>query len=96
MHLGLDKLKFTTNFDRCAILNVLNCLTENFMPLWYELISTQKMTETADILFPIYGLLYIQIFYLRSHSGLSILRMWVRVQVTAPFFIIIITVRFQH
>ena len=33
MHLGLDKLKFTTNFDRCAILNVLNCLTENFMPL---------------------------------------------------------------
>ena len=44
------------------------------------------MTETADILFPIYGLLYIQIFYLRSHGGLSILRMWVRVQVTAPFF----------
>ena len=36
MYLGLDniiKLKFTTNFDRCAILNVLNCLTENFMPL---------------------------------------------------------------
>ena len=33
MHLGLDniiKLKFTTNFDRCAILNVLNCLTKNF------------------------------------------------------------------
>ena len=30
MHLGLDniiKLKFTTNSDRCAILNVLNCLT---------------------------------------------------------------------
>ena len=30
MHLGLDstiKLKFTTNFDRCAILNVLNRLT---------------------------------------------------------------------
>ena len=54
------------------------------------------MTETADILFPIYGLLYIQIFYLRSHGGLSILRMWVRVQVTAPIFIIIITVRFQH
>ena len=28
MHLGLDsiiKLKFTTKFDRCAILNVLNC-----------------------------------------------------------------------
>ena len=33
MHLGLGniiKLKFTTNFDRCAILNVLNCLTKNF------------------------------------------------------------------
>ena len=32
MHLGLDdiiKIKFTTNFDRCAILNVLNCLTKN-------------------------------------------------------------------
>ena len=31
MHLGLDniiKLKFTTKFDRCAIL--LNCLTKNF------------------------------------------------------------------
>ena len=36
IHLGLDniiKLKFTTNFDRCAILNVLNCLTKNFEPL---------------------------------------------------------------
>ena len=35
MYLGLDnitKLKFTTNFDRCAILNVLNCLTKNFEP----------------------------------------------------------------
>ena len=33
MYLGLDiiiKLKFTTNFDRCAILNVLNYLTKNF------------------------------------------------------------------
>ena len=33
MHLCLDniiKLKFTTNFDRCVILNVLNCLTKNF------------------------------------------------------------------
>ena len=33
MHLGLDniiKLKFTTNSDRCAILNILNCLTKNF------------------------------------------------------------------
>ena len=34
-YLGLDnmiKLKITTNFDRCAILNVLNCLTKNFEP----------------------------------------------------------------
>ena len=33
MYLGLDitiKLKFTTNFDRCAVLNVLTCLTKNF------------------------------------------------------------------
>ena len=33
MHLGLDiiiKIKFTTIFDRCAILNVLNYLTKNF------------------------------------------------------------------
>ena len=33
MYLGLDiiiKLKFTTIFDRCAILNVLNHLTTNF------------------------------------------------------------------
>ena len=33
MYLGLDiiiKLKFTTNFDRYAILNVLNYLTKNF------------------------------------------------------------------
>ena len=33
LYLGLDiiiKLKFTTNFDRCMILNVLNCLTNNF------------------------------------------------------------------
>ena len=33
MYLGLDiiiKLKFTTNFDRCAILHVLNYLTKNF------------------------------------------------------------------
>ena len=33
MYLGLDiisKLKFTTNFDRCAILDVLNYLTKNF------------------------------------------------------------------
>ena len=37
MHLGLDniinKLKFTINFGRCAILNVLNCLAINFEPL---------------------------------------------------------------
>ena len=34
MYLGLDiiiKLKFTTNIDRCAILNVLNYLTKNFV-----------------------------------------------------------------
>ena len=33
MYLGLDiiiNLKFTTNFDRCAILNVLNYLSKNF------------------------------------------------------------------
>ena len=33
MYLGLDiiiNLKFTTIFDRCAILNVLNYLTKNF------------------------------------------------------------------
>ena len=33
MYLGLDiiiTLKFTTNFDRCARLNILNCLTKNF------------------------------------------------------------------
>ena len=33
VYLGLDiiiKLKFTTDFDRCAILNVLNYLTKNF------------------------------------------------------------------
>ena len=33
IYLGLDiiiKIKFTTFFDRCAILNVLNYLTKNF------------------------------------------------------------------
>ena len=33
MYLGLDiiiKIKFTTDFDRCAILNVRNYLTKNF------------------------------------------------------------------
>ena len=36
MYLGLEiiiKLKFTTIFDNCAILNVLNYLTENFESL---------------------------------------------------------------
>ena len=36
MYLGSDiiiKLKFTTNFDICAILNILNCLTKSFEPL---------------------------------------------------------------
>ena len=35
MYLGLNiiiKLKFTTKFDSCAILNVLNSLTKNFEP----------------------------------------------------------------
>ena len=35
MYLGLDiiiKLKFTTDFDRCAILSVLNYLTKNRSP----------------------------------------------------------------
>ena len=35
MHLDLDniiKLNFTTNLNKCAILNVLNCLTKNFEP----------------------------------------------------------------
>ena len=35
MYLGLDiiiQLKSTTNFDICAILNVLNCLTKSFEP----------------------------------------------------------------
>ena len=35
VHLGLDNittLKLTRNFDRCAILNVLNRLTKNFEP----------------------------------------------------------------
>ena len=35
MYLDLNsivKLKFTTNYDRCAMLNVLNCLAKNFEP----------------------------------------------------------------
>ena len=69
MHLGSDniiKLKFTTNFDRCAILNLLNCLTENIKPWWaysYLEISMQTVTETADILLSIYHWLHIQIIY---------------------------------
>ena len=27
---NIIQIKFTTNFDRCAIINVLNCLTKNF------------------------------------------------------------------
>ena len=33
------------------------------MSLLINKISTQRTTETADILFPIYDLLHIQIFY---------------------------------
>ena len=33
------------------------------MSLLINKISTQTMTETADILFPVYDLLHIQIFY---------------------------------
>ena len=56
------------------------------------------MKETADILFPIYDLCP---WRSGSHGGLSILRMWVRVQVTESFFNVfffsfIITVRFQY
>ena len=29
---NLIKLEITTNFDRCAISNILNCLTKNFEP----------------------------------------------------------------
>ena len=42
MHLGLDniiKIKFTINFDRCAILNVLNCLSKNFLGVTSLLIT---------------------------------------------------------
>ena len=72
MHLDSDniiKLKFTINFDRCAILNVLNCLTKNLSLneiihyLFITKISMLTVTETADILFPVYDLLHIQIFY---------------------------------
>ena len=46
VHLGLDniiKLKFTTSFDRCEILNVLNYLNKNFEP--YELIHNKKLVR---------------------------------------------------
>ena len=46
MYLGLDiiiKLKFTTNFDRCAILYVLSCLTKNFEST--ELIHNYKLVR---------------------------------------------------
>ena len=64
MHVGLDniiKLKFTTNFDRYAILNVLKCFTKNFSR--YELIDNRKLVrkqwrKQPLILFPIYELLY--------------------------------------
>ena len=48
MYLGLDiiiKFKFTTDFDKCAILNVLNYLTKNFLvlvSLFITKISTHK------------------------------------------------------
>ena len=29
---NISKLKFKTNFDRCAIINILKCLTKNFEP----------------------------------------------------------------
>ena len=46
MYFGLDiiiKLKFTTNVDRCAILNVLNCLTKNLS--FGELIHNYKLVR---------------------------------------------------
>ena len=46
VHLGLDniiKLKFTSSFDRCEILNVLNYLNKNFEP--YELIHNKKLVR---------------------------------------------------
>ena len=78
----------------------------------------QTMTETTDSFIPyLRFVIYMQIFYWLfasmswrsgSDDGLSIRRMWVRVQVIASFFFfnvffffffffnIIITVRFQH
>ena len=77
------------------------------MSLLITKISTQTMTQKADILFPIYDLIHNYtnnfIDYVHwtqwcsgSHGGLPILRMRVRFQVTAFFFIIIIIVRIQH
>ena len=56
MHLGLDniiKLKFPKNFDRCVILNVLNCLTKNFltfMSLFITKISTQTYINILSVI----------------------------------------------
>ena len=64
MHLGLDnitKLKFTTNFDRCAILNVLNCLTKNFS-------RCEPMTETTDNFIPYLRL----VIYVNNLLGICI------------------------
>ena len=67
MRLGFDniiQLKFTTNFDRCVILNVLNCLTKKFS----------------------IGYLHRSPWRSGSHGGLSVLNMWVRIQVNASFY----------
>ena len=50
MYLGLDiiiKLKFTTNFIRCAILNVLNYLPKNFES-WWAYSKLEISTHKAD------------------------------------------------
>ena len=49
--MGLDniiKLKFRTNFDRCAILNVLNCLTKDFEP--WQVYSELKLVRSNILL----------------------------------------------
>ena len=79
------------------------------MSLFINKISTQTMTETADILFPFYNMLRIQIIHrfitLESvakwiHGGLPILKMWVRasrlLHLFFFFIVIIIKVRIQH
>ena len=50
---GHHKLKFTTNFDRYAIINVLNCLTKNFESHNYKLVRL-KLTEQPNF-FSIYN-----------------------------------------